>query len=84
MRGLSRNFTNSGALGRGRPYLALTLLTAGGLAASAASTAATEADASEIQVTATRIPESTERLPASVTVIRGDGLRDRALQKLHV
>lgn len=54
-----------------------------GLLAGTARAVDQEADAGEIQVTATRIPESADRVPAYITVLEGDDLRARHVADLR-
>jgi outer membrane receptor protein involved in Fe transport len=56
---------------------------AGIASASGRSGPASDASISEVQITATRVPESVETLPASVTIISGDDLRNRGARDLR-
>ena len=62
----------------------LSLLAGQGLQAAAPeSTSRADSPLSEVQITATRVAEPIERLPATVTVVGGDSLRDRGAGDLR-
>ncbi|TLY78994.1 MAG: hypothetical protein E6K49_04615, partial [Gammaproteobacteria bacterium] len=62
----------------------LSLLAGQGLLAAAPeSTSRGDSPLSEVQITATRVAEPIERLPATVTVVGGDSLRDRGAGDLR-
>ena len=72
-----------------RRLLGTTYALTSGLAASclllsaAAATAQETAEGGEIEVTATRVPEAADRVPAYITVIKGDDLRARHVADLR-